>query len=127
MRPKAEPLIARITALEWHRIEPELLTLLDAWESLLVGAGNANSLQAFANARAAAIFGGYTRLVGCDADVQSLGAGWAKADLTGNAGSPDPAVSKLPTNRVLRPLTILALSVRDVSGPRLLWHALTGR
>ena len=30
-------------------------------------------------------------------------------------------------DRLLRPLTILALSVRDISGPKLLWHALTGR
>jgi hypothetical protein len=32
----------------------------------------------------------------------------------------------LPKRRKLRPLSILAMSVRNVSGPRLIGHALTG-
>jgi 15-cis-phytoene synthase len=125
-RPKGEPLLGRLVALSTHDINPELELLLTAWEEYLLAEGDAVAVTRFADHRGAAIFGGYIRLIGSNKDVRNLGAEWALADLKGVACS-HPGAVPLPQQRVLRPLTILALSVRDVTGPRLVWHALTGR
>jgi 15-cis-phytoene synthase len=122
-RPKGEPLIGLLSRVGDPDIHPELLMLVDAWETLLVGEAGPDALAAFGKARGAAVFGGYARWVGSQVDVDALGHAWAIAAVTKDIVR-RPA---LPRKRLLRPLTILALSVRDVSGPRLLWHALTGR
>jgi phytoene synthase len=118
-RPKGEPLIARIDAISGRRLEPALLELIDAWEALLA----ADDLDEFAKRRGRAVYSAYAEWVGSSIDVAALGAAWAK----GSVGVPISNDQPLPKDRKLRPLTILALSVRNVSGPRLLWHALTGR
>lgn len=130
-RPKREPLLARLTLLNGQGLNGQgvaaaISQLVDAWEGLLVGDGSAEVLPAFAKARGAAIFGTYAGWTASDADVLSLGEAWAIADLTVNIGKEKMDLSRF-RDRKLRPLTILAMSVHHVSGPRLLWHALTGR
>ena len=117
-RPKGEPLIARIDAMSGRQLEPALLELIDAWEALLV----ADEVDAFAEGRGRSVYSAYAEWVGSTIDVEALGTAWAK----GSVGAPISSDPALPKDRKLRPLTILALSVRNVSGPRLLWHALTG-
>lgn len=126
-RPRGEPLFTRIGALGANAIQAELLLLLDAWEILLVDGGTDTALNRFASDRSAGIFGGYQRLVGCDADLDELGTAWAISDLTGNRCGQKFEAITFPRYRLLRPLTILAHSVSGASGPRLIWHALTGR
>lgn len=124
-RPKGEPLLGQL-ALGERDASAAMLRLVDAWEGLLVGDGGPDALEDFGKARGAAIFATYAAWVRSDADVGLLGAAWAVADLTGTAPQ---VVNDLTAFRhaKLRPLTILAMSVRAISGPRLLWHALTGR
>ncbi len=126
-RPRGELLFTRIGALGANAIQAELLLLLDAWEILLVDGGTDTALNRFARDRSAGIFGGYQRLVGCDADLDELGTAWAISDLTGNRCEQKFESISFPRYRLLRPLTILAHSVNGASGPRLIWHALTGR
>ena len=126
-RPKGEPFFAQIEALERNEISAELLLLLDAWEILLVDGGTDDALARFASNRSVAIFGGYQRLVHCDANMHELGKAWAKSDLTGSICEQASEKITFPSSRLLRPLTILAKSASGVSGPRLIWHALTGR
>jgi 15-cis-phytoene synthase len=123
-RPQGEPLLARIHAAAGQDIRPELEMLLTAWERLLLGEGDADIVDQFAQERGDAVFGGYARLLGAVVDVEQAGAQWAMCDLKGPDGSLE---ARLPTQRRIRPLSILALSVRDVSGPRMIWRALTGR
>lgn len=118
-RPRGEPLMARLDALADAELEAALGVLIDAWEAMLV----AEDVDAVARGRARAIFCSYTQWAGSTFDVLALGEGWARATLGDLAGNASPLVR----DRALRPLSILALSVRAVSGPRLLWHALTGR
>ncbi len=123
-RPKGEPLLARISNLTEQDVGPDLEMLLTAWEELLVGEGSVRTLQAFAQARGTAIFGGYMRLIGAGVDVEDAGTQWALRDLKGHDGDGEV---QLPRERRVRPLAILSLSVCDVSGPRMIWRALTGR
>jgi 15-cis-phytoene synthase len=123
-RPKGEPLLARIGALETQDIRPELEMLLTAWECLLLGDGDPSALRPFAQDRGCAIFGGYARIVNLDADVHAAGVEWALRDLKGPDGGDEVLI---PRQRRLRPLSIMLLSVCDVSGPRMIWRALTGR
>lgn len=122
-RPKGEPLLRQLAALDKPDVGLAMSRLIDSWEKLLVGEDGTAALTAFAKERGAAIFVSYAGWVGSDVDVGLLGEAWAVADLTGEIVQDSPNVR----DRKLRPLTILALSVRNVSGPRLLWHALTGR
>lgn len=126
-RPRGEPLFTWIDALGANTVRTELLLLLDAWEILLVEEGTDAALARSASDRSAGIFGGYQRLVGCDADLDELGTAWAISDLTGNGREQNFKGILLPPDRLLRPLTILARSASGASGPRLIWHALTGR
>jgi 15-cis-phytoene synthase len=123
-RPRGEPLLARLNALTEHDIRPELEILLTAWERLLLGEGDAGVVHQFAQERGRAIFGGYVRLLGAAIDVEEAGTQWAVFDVQRPDGSIE---ARLPTQRRIRPLSILALSVRDVSGSRMIWRALTGR
>ncbi len=124
-RPKGEPLLGQLALLQGQDTGAAMAQLVDAWELLLVANNDAAALTDFAAARGAAIFGTYAQWVGQDADVSALGADWAVADLTG--GTVRVADLTAFRDRKLRPLTILAVSVGNVTGPRLIWHALTGQ
>lgn len=132
-RPEGEPLVARMTQLADADLEHAMLQLLAAWEGVLVeDEWDDVTLKAFASERGRAVFLTYAKWVGVDADLKNLGSDWAMDDLQARFGSRvgaslQFASSSAPKDRLLRPLTILALSVREISGPKLLWHALTGR
>lgn len=123
--PTGEPLLMRLGELPTYDIRSELELLLTAWEELLLAERDFDAPARFAHHRGMAVFDGYTRLIGYNYDVQNLGAEWALADLNG-APNRRADATQLPRQRALRPLTILTLSVRNVTGPRLIWHALTG-
>lgn len=126
-RPKGEPLFERLGAISGLSLEPSLTMLVDAWESLLVDpAGDAGRTE-FAKGRSAAIFGSYASWVGSQDDRCALGEQWALADVLGASAVIRTDRIMFPRSKALRPLSILAMSVRGVSGPRLIWHALTGR
>ena len=107
--------------------------LISAWEILLTeDRWSLEALNEFAELRGVAVFNTYADMVGARHDVRNLGSGWAVDDLRMQFGNrvPDPLLRSVSSDlkaRALRPLTILAMSVRGVSGPRLIWHALTGR
>lgn len=132
-RPEGEPLVARMTQLADADLEHAMLQLLAAWEGVLVeDEWDDVTLKAFASERGRAVFLTYAKWVGVDTDLKNLGSDWAMDDLQARFGPRigiglQLASSPIPKERLLRPLTILALSVGDISGPKLLWHALTGR
>lgn len=131
-RPQGEPLLARLTQLADARIDQAFQALLVAWEEILLDdAWRAQTLESFAKARGNAVFSTYAAWVGFQQEIESLGTSWAIGDLqlrTGRIASalPQLITGSVPRDRRIRPLTILTLSVREISGPRLLWHALTG-
>jgi 15-cis-phytoene synthase len=132
-RPKGEPLLSMLFALDSPVLHDAVVQLADAWETLIGDDDwSGDTLQAFARQRGQAVFQGYTMLLMSPAISQVVAEEWAASDLrmgfgerVGLPSRPDPA--GLPKGRAFRPLTILAMSVRGVSGPRLIWHALTGR
>lgn len=132
-RPSGEPLVVRMNQISDAGVDHGMQLLLTAWEGVLVeDEWDDVTLKTFARERGRAIFSTYTNWVGVDGEQKDLGSTWAIDDLQARFGSHvgaglQLAPSPVPRDRVLRPLTILALSVRDVSGPKLLWHALTGR
>ena len=126
-RPKGEPLL-----LEYSRHSDEMATvaeqLVSAWEYLLVAPDwLPEVVDHFAEMRGAAVFAAFVS----QNDEPILAREWAANDLRSRFPSRDlgPATSdvRTPKSRAMRPLSILAMSVRDISGPRLIWHALTGR
>ena len=132
-RPSGEPLVAQMNLLADADLEHAMLQLLAAWEGVLVeDEWDDVTLKAFASERGRAIFSTYAKWIGVDIDLKNLASDWAMDDLQARFGPRvgtglELASSPIPKVRLLRPLTILALSVRDISGPKLLWHALTGR
>jgi 15-cis-phytoene synthase len=130
--PKGEPMLSALFAFDQPILTKGTGALIDAWEILVADPQwSASTVQDFAQARGEAIARAYSALCGrgdFSADAMTQ---WAIADLRLRFGSrvSDVALldSALPAVRVFRPLTILAMSVRQVSGPRLIWHALTGR
>jgi len=132
-RPKGEPLLSVLFELERPELTTAVHGLVDAWEMLLMEEQWSDALlDSFAEARGQAVFGGYVGLLAKDLSVEAIATEWAKRDLATcypNA-MPTPfsvSTEKLPSQRALRPLTLLALLARGVSGPRLIWHGLTGR
>jgi 15-cis-phytoene synthase len=131
-RPKGEPLLSDLFALDDPALTQGAAELVNAWE-LLVEREQwpAETTLSFAQIRGRAIFGAYSRLCDQPELPAMLGQQWAADDLRQRFGDRVMAMQRadlpLPKNRIIRPLTILALSVRGVSGPRLIWHALTGR
>jgi 15-cis-phytoene synthase len=132
-RPKGEPLLSELGEFESQITASMVEQLVSAWEILLAeDQWSPETLNKFAGLRGSAIFETYADMVGVQYDVSSLGAAWAAEDLRMQFGTrvpqlPPRAARPNPRARLLRPLTILAMSVRGVSGPRLIWHALTGR
>lgn len=131
-RPKGEPYLSSLFALNDPILTSAAISLVDAWEYLVVEENWLEpTIDKFGSARGAAVFGSYTRMVALTEFPESLARQWAIDDLRFRFGE-RATVSQfirpaLPRKRVFRPLTILAMSVTGVSGPRLIWHALTGR
>jgi 15-cis-phytoene synthase len=131
-RPKGEPLLSSLFALDDPALNQAAVRLADAWE-LLIGEEEwpDATVKSFAEMRGPAIFEGYATLCGQYEFPVGLPRSWAADDLRLRFGSRVEGTvldsPRLPRTRILRPLTILAMSVRGVSGPRLVWHALTGR
>jgi 15-cis-phytoene synthase len=126
-RPKGEPLLAALSAISLEGLVPAATLLVDARE-LQLGADDAGGLAKSADLRAEAIFETYAIWMGCTKEevavAKSLGIGWA-------GGVCGASTSK---SRKLRPLSILSLATQmerrgegRANGPRLIWHALTGR
>ena len=132
LRPKGEPLLQALGACGDIIPLLALEDLVSAWE-LLLGEGQwaAQDVEKHAALRGGAIFGSYVVWIGEACDISALSNQWAldalrlefPSKLSVPNNQPLPA---LPKGRKLRPLSILAMSVRNVSGPRLIGHALTG-
>ena len=132
LRPKGEPLLQALCACG-DVISPSALEdLVSAWELLLgEDAWAAQDVEAHAALRGDAVFGSYAAWIGEGCDVRSLSQQWAldalrlefPSKFVACINQPLPA---LPKGRKLRPLSILAMSVRNVTGFRLIGHALTG-
>lgn len=131
-RPKGEPLLAAL----FEQEKPELVVaarrLVDAWEMMLSGEiWSEDTIDVFSEQRAIAVFGGYGELVDRNDIPLAAGREWAKRDLLEKFGKAEAgsvvADEALPRQRILRPLTLLIMLSRGVSGPRYLWHGLTGR
>ncbi|MBL0925680.1 MAG: hypothetical protein IBJ12_14600 [Sphingomonadaceae bacterium] len=132
-RPKGEPLVSEFENCGTQIPDGVTGQLISAWEMLLVADEWSHSIiEEFAKLRGQAIFSTYANLAGSRRDAASLGIFWAINDLRIQFGDrvPIPPCGKLHESSIRtmpRPLSILAMSVRDVTGPRLIWHALTGR
>ena len=131
-RPKGEPLLAKLSELDDLTLVEAAVTLINAWETLVVDQDwMAITVRTFADARGTAVFGSYAKLAGETDFPAEVGQEWAANDLrvrfNGRVGQSPGSYVALPTRRVVRPLTILTMSVRQISGPRLISHALTGR
>ena len=132
LRPKGEPLLQALGACGDVIAPSALEDLVSAWE-LMLGEDEwaAQDVEAHAALRGDAIFGSYAAWIGEGCDVSALSHQWARdalrlefpSKLVALDNQPLPALLK---GRKLRPLSILAMSVRKVSGLRLIGHALTG-
>jgi phytoene synthase len=132
LRPKGEPLLQVLGACGNIILPSALEDLVAAWELMLGGdQWTAQDVAKHAALRGGAIFGSYAASIGDRCDVSALSQQWATDALrlefpskfVALRNQPLPA---LPKGRKLRPLSILAMSVRNVSGLRLIGHALTG-
>jgi phytoene synthase len=131
-RPKGEPLLQALCACG-DVIPPSALEdLVSAWEMLLgEREWAAQDVEKHAALRGGAVFGSYAAWTEETYDVGALSHQWALDSLhlefpskfVALRNQPLPAS---PKGRKLRPLSILAMSVRNVSGLRLIGHALTG-
>lgn len=132
-RPKGEPLLGELGEFGSQIPASAVEQLLSAWDILLTAdQWSSETINEFSDLRGSAIFKTYADMVAAPCDVSSLGAAWAADDLRMQFGGRVPQLlprptPPIPSARSLRPLAILAMSVRSVSGPRLIWHALTGR
>lgn len=132
-RPKGEPVFQALSELTVPGVDAAMQQLLDAWGLLLsVDDWTAEVLDSFARLRSEAIFGSFAAWIASKDDVSAIGEGWALADLRQRFGSrvcdqPEPGQLPIRTTRILRPLSIMAFSVTEPSGIRMIWHALTGR
>ena len=132
LHPKGEPLLQALAAVGGAIPLSVLEALVSAWEELL-GSDEWNQAvtDTHTQLRAEAIFQTYANWVGSAQDVRPMGRLWAietlrKAFPQRIAGGISTPLASLPKGRALRPLSILHMSVRTASGPRLVWHALTG-
>lgn len=131
-RPKGEPLLGEFENCGTQIPDEMVEQLISAWEMLLVADDWPHSIiEEFGRLRGQAIFSTYANLASSKCDAASLGAVWAINDLRMQFGDrvPIPPSGKLDEGAIRgmpRPLSVLAMSARDVTGPRLVWHALTG-
>jgi phytoene synthase len=130
-RPKGEPLLQALNEAGDRISLRALEALASAWEQLLGSEKfSREAIDLHAELRAEAIFLTYAGWVGSVQDVRPIGRSWALEALRMAfpervAGCNMP-FAPLPKAQALRPLSILTMSVRTVSGPRLILHALTG-
>jgi phytoene synthase len=131
MRPKGEPLLQALNEVGDRIPLRALEALASAWEQLLGSEKfSQEAIDLHAELRAEAIFLTYAGWVGSVQDVRPIGRSWALEAL--RMAFPERVTgcnmpsAPLPKARALRPLSILTMSVRTVSGPRLILHALTG-
>ena len=130
-RPKGEPLLQALNEAGDRIPLCALEALASAWEQLLGSEKfSQEAIDLHAELRAEAIFLTYAGWVGSVQDVRPIGRSWALEALRMAfpervAGCNMPS-APLPKARALRPLSILTMSVRTVSGPRFILHALTG-
>jgi phytoene synthase len=132
LRPKGEPLLQALGACGDTIKFSALEDLVSAWE-LMLGEAEwaAQDVEAHAAFRGGAVFGSYAAWLGEGCDINALSNQWAldalrlefPSKFVAPNNQPLPA---LPKGRKLRPLSILAMSVRKVTGFRLIGHALTG-
>ena len=136
LRPKGEPLFAELRQLEDAERAEGLIAamqlVLDAWGILAAHEEwSHDQVKAFAETRSNAVFETYAGWVATYGPVAEHGRHWAIDDLSARFGKQFGDGNSAPPRRMhrrLRPLSILAHSVRpDISGARLIWHALTGR
>lgn len=131
-RPKGEPLLQALNEAGGEYIPLSALeALAAAWEHLLGSERFSQDIvDAHAELRAEAIFMTYAGWMGTVQDMRPIGRSWALEAL--RIAFPERVAdcfmppAPLPKARVLRPLSILTMSVRTASGPRLILHALTG-
>lgn len=131
-RPKGEPLLQALNEAGGEYIPLSALEALTAaWEHLLGSEWFSQDIvDAHAELRAEAIFMTYAGWMGTVQDMRPIGRSWALEAL--RIAFPERVAdcfmpsAPLPKARVLRPLSILTMSVRTASGPRLILHALTG-
>jgi phytoene synthase len=130
-RPKGEPLLHALNEVGEYIPLSALEALVAAWEHLLGNERFGQELvDAHAELRAEAIFLTYARWMGTVQDMRPIGRIWALEAL--RIAFPERVAdcnmphAPLPKARALRPLSILTMSVRTASGPRLILHALTG-
>lgn len=133
LRPKGEPLLQALNEAGDLIPNTALEALVLGWEILLGSEEwSQDILDKHADLRAEAVFQTYARWINSAQELQPVGRMWALGALQiafpervpGDIVAPRAV---LPKARTLRPLSILAMSVRTMSGPRLVWHALTGR
>ncbi|WP_295443911.1 squalene/phytoene synthase family protein [Sphingorhabdus sp. EL138] len=130
-RPKGEPLLQALNEAGDRIPLRALEALASAWEQLLGSEKfSQDVIDVHTELRAEAIFLTYAGWVGSVQDMRPIGRCWALEALRMPfpervAGCNVPH-APLPKARALRPLSILTMSVRTVSGPRLILHALTG-
>ena len=130
-RPKGEPLLQALNEAGDRIPLSALEALASAWEALLGSERFSQEvIDVHAELRAEAIFSTYAGWMGTVQDMRPIGRSWALEALRiafpeRVAGCNMPP-APLPKARALRPLSILTMSVRTVSGPRLILHALTG-
>jgi phytoene synthase len=132
LRPKGEPLLQALSACGDVISPSALQDLVSAWE-LLLGEGEwaAQDVAKHAALRGRAIFGSYAVWIGDSYDINALSDQWAldalRVEFPSKLSVPNKQpLPALPKGRKLRPLSILAMSVRKVTGLRLIGHALTG-
>ncbi len=131
-RPKGEPLLQALTEIDDLIPHTALEALVLGWEILLGSERwNQEDIDRHSDLRTEAIFQTFADWIGSERDILPIGRLWALESLrmafperiADNITLPPAPIPKV---RALRPLSILALSMRTDSGLRLVWHALTG-
>ena len=133
LRPKGEPLLNALNEVGDVIPLPALEALIAAWEPLLGSEPwSQQVIDRHTEFRATAVFQTYAQWMDNTQDVRPIGQVWALEDL--RRMFPDRVPHEvciqhadLPKAWALRPLSILTMSLLTASGPRLIWHALTGR
>jgi phytoene synthase len=132
LRPKGEPLLQALVECGGAIKLSALEDLVSAWE-LLLGQEEwaAPDVAKHAALRGGAIFGSYIGWIGEAWDIRPVSHQWAldalRLEFPSKVSVPNnQPLPALPKGRKLRPLSILAMSVRKVTGLRLIGHALTG-
>lgn len=132
-RPKGEPMVQLLNSINVGDMGVAMLQLVDSWGVLAASDDwTGQTLERFAELRSLAVFGSYAGWIGATELVSNHGKAWAIEDLSSRAfikpaQDDEAAMTVWRSDKKMRPLSILALSVKKPNGFRLIWHALTGR